>query len=278
MNPLIVLGEDNIVYRLDPSAIYNVDDVIQKIANQKFASIDNYAQYNVAVGCQRGEISYAMHPFHFSLSNNGDCIYWSHIPGLIFDTKFSLVEHGSQTRIITDLSGSNPDSISDKLYWSVDTQNTLSASDIVMKMLFAVLINHRGSSGAKRAGINSRGFSMKCHLLFQVINARENKLLGNYLPCLPNIYNDGSICMGHNFDASISDNQIDKNIQRAVTWFFESKMNRDLLESEVSRAPIASNIFGWDCNKNQVRSLVHINEKTFVKKVGNYFIDGLPTI
>jgi hypothetical protein len=278
MNPLIVLGEDNIVYRLDPSAIYNADDVIQKIANQKFASVDNYATFDVAVGCQRGEVKYGQHNFNFSLSYNGDCIYWSHIPGLIFDTKFSLVEHGTQTRIITDLGGTSPDSVSDKMYWDVNIQNQLAGGNISMKMLFAVVIGNRNCSNPKRVGVNLRGGNMKCHLLFQVVDTKENKNLGNFLPCLPNIYNDGSICMGHDFDCTVLEGQIDKNIQRAITWFFESKMNRDLLESEVSRGSIAASIFGWDCNKAQLKSLVPINEKTFVKKVGNYYIDGLPTI
>lgn len=278
MNPLIVLGEDNIVYRLDPSAIYNADEVIQKVANQKFASIDQYGHFNVAVGCRRGEVSYALHPFNFSLSHHGDCIYWTHLPGLIFDTKFSLVEHGNQTRIITDLGSTNPDSVRDKLFWGVDAQNQLSGSDIGMKILFAVVIGNKGSQNPKRVGVNSRGSSLECYLLFQVINFKEQKLLGNFLPCLPNIYNDGRICMGHQFDHSVCDGRVDQNIERAAKWFFESKMNRDLLESETSRSSIASNIFVWDCNKVQVKSFVPVTDKTFIKRVGNYFIDGLPIL
>lgn len=280
MNPLLVLGEDNIVYRLDPSAVYNTDDIIQKIANQKFASVDNYSNFDVAIDCQKGTLVYGKHFFHMSLSHNGDVIYWSHIPGLVFDTKFSLVEHsGSQTRIIPDLDSSNPDSVSDKLFWSADVQNSFSINDAALKILFAIAVSHKPTNVKRAANINSRGNAMKCFLMFQLFDKKDKKLIGNFLPCLPNIFGDSSICMGNGFDSTIIEdvnNTLESNIQRAVKWFFESKMNHDLIDSDVRRAPIAANIFGWDCNKRQVKSLAAINDKTFVKRVGNYYIDGLP--
>lgn len=281
MNPLLILGEDNIVYRLNPSAVFNTDDIIQKIANQKFASVDNYAHFDVAVGAKRGELSYSRHPFNLSLSHNGDLIYWSHIPGLVFDTKFSLVEHsGSQTRIIPDLDNINQDSVPDKLFWSADVQNSFSPNDASLKILFAVTLAHKPPVNRRTTHVNSRGNAMKCYLMFQLFDKNDKRLIGNFLPCLPNIFGDSRICMGHSFEVGIiEDNKenCESNIQRAIKWFFESRMNQDLIDSEIERAPIAASIFGWDCNKNQVKSLVPINEKTFVKRVGNYYIDGLPT-
>ena len=281
MKPLLILGEDSVIYRLDPSAVCNTDDIINKIAHKKFSTVYNFTKMEVAVGCEKGEPVYASHPFHLSISNNSDCIYWSHIPGLIFDTKFSLVEHGGQTRIIPDLDNLNPDSVNDKLFWNVDVQNSLYSMNLFMKLLFAVVIQKKMGSFNKGQTTNVRGDHMKCHLMFQVFSSTEKKLIGNYLPCIPNVYADGSICMGGQFEATITEAgkcSIDSNIQKAVRWFFESKMNRDLLNAEVERGSIASTIFGWDCNKKQVRSLNPITDKTFVKKVGNYYLDGLPVI
>ena len=279
MKPLLILGEDSVIYRLDPSAVCNTDDIINKLAQKKFGTVHNFTQIEVAANCEKGQVVYTPHPFHLSITNNSDCIYWAHIPGLIFDTKFSLIEHGGQTRIIPDLENENPDSVNDKLFWSADIQNALNPGQTFMKLLFAVVIQKKVNSANKM--INIRGDFMKCHLMFQVFNTADKKLIGNYLPCIPNVYGDGSICMGHQFDANIVEAgkcSIDTHIQRAVKWFFESKMNRDLLNHEVERGNIASSIFGWDCNKRQVRSLNPINEKTFVKKVGNYYLDGLPVI
>jgi hypothetical protein len=267
MKDLFVIGEDQMIYRYSPEVIIGVDSILAKIANQGFATAERVCQFPVAAGCRNGEIQWSDCFFNISITPNKDTVFWAAIPGLMFDCYFQLNSEYGVNRLVPCLDRNTDyrqtaSTFPDKLYWGANAVSQGSLESL--KVILAVVVPHGGT--------NNR--NMTVYLTFQRKNPHDDKISGNYLPIMPNIFSDGKVCMGHGWEPHFGGTE---SIGYSIKWFFESKMNYDLAQDTVDRPALARRFFGWDSNKSTAKSSDPVGALV-TKKIGNYYLDGLPSL
>ena len=264
MDPLIVISKDNIAYRLEPYAIYDMNDVIARAANQSFTNIKKHTMFDVATAVGPNGVTYKPTPFHLATTKKNEAVYWGYITGMVFDTSFTLVEHNGTSRLIPDFSGRSSDGFKDKIFCSADKMST---SDCTVRFLMAVVINR------DQSGFNGK---MTPYFCFQLCDGSKNTLIGNYLPCIPNVFVDARVCMGGAFSNTIDPNKsTEAEVARAIKWFFETRMNSDLIDQGADRMALSERLIGWNKDRIQVAPLESA-KRLLSQKVGNFYLDGLP--
>lgn len=269
MKDLFVIGEDQLIYRYSPEVVIGVDSILAKIANQEFATAERVCQFPVAAGYINGEIQWSNHFFNISITPNKDTIFWAAIPGLMFDCFFQLNSEYGINRLVPCLDrnleySQTASSFPDKLYWDANAVSQVSHESL--KVILAVVVS--------ASVMNNRNMNMNVYLTFHRKSSKDNKIDGNYLPILPNIFSDGKVCMGQGWGSNFGG--LD-SVAYSIKWFFESKMNYDLAEDTVDRPSLARRFFGWDSNKLTAKSCDPVSS-LITKKIGNYYLDGLPIL
>jgi hypothetical protein len=99
----------------------------------------------------------------------------------------------------------------------------------------------------------------------------------NTLLIIPNVFNDGKICMGHAFPSTCTPNSesAGKLVQKSIDSFYSSLANTDLITDSMDRRQISSQMFGWDSLKETAPLMGRI-ERLLNVKVGNFLLDNLP--
>lgn len=256
MKNLIILGPDNVFYRAELFAVHSAEDVIARMVNKTSVNIPGHTSFNVATGCNATEVTYGRVSFNLTVNSNMEAIYWQYLPGICIDTTFILVERHGEPRVLCDFDRSCGDSFSDRMWCSA---SNLSVKGIEFRFVFAIAI-----------------IGGEMHPNFCIQLWEGGKLLGNFTPPIPNIYTNGKVCMGNNFPYRLEPaKNTEENIQRAITWFFESKTNTDLITQEgAARMASSQKLFGWDKNKKQLAPL-DSPKNLFTSRIGNIFFDAI---
>jgi hypothetical protein len=279
--PFLGITEDGMIVRYNPQIIIDPDSVIKRVANQSFNTIFNFESFPVAVDCSSEEIVYRNKSFHLSLTGKGQAIFWSYLPGMIFDTNFVLVQFGGKNRMIPAYSvSSSNSSISDRIFWHPKCVDEQTNGDFSLSPLLAIVIDYpsknQNNGGPFSSSTRSSVPYMTPYFLLNLKNNRQENTVLNYLPPIPNIYPDGKVCMGHNFNQNFQENASTTiEIKRCIKWFYESKMNAHLINDSMNRVEASEKLFGWDDNKYTVPPIKNIQDVLKVK-VGNFYVDGLP--
>lgn len=268
------MGEDNLVYRLDPSVIGGFDDLLEKMSQTDFMTSWSNMSVDCACGINNGNVVYKKVPFNLSISPKGDAIYWGAIPGLIFDTHFSITGSGSSAHLEPVFYGAGADAFKDKLFWSIEevgADNYGANLEIILAFVM--------SSTKSINGDGEMQYSVAPYLTFRMYNndpsMGKRNIIGCFLPVIPNIFRDMRICMGSGWAPAPSGYSAEKIINDSVKWFCDSKMNSDLVSDTTDRQQIASNLFRWDLHKKQIASQGDLTNLLTVK-CSNYWINGLP--
>jgi hypothetical protein len=263
MKPLIILNEDGVAYRMEPFALQNVSEIIERVSNQSFSTIKKHTTFEVAESVGSSGVQYKRVPFHLSITKKNEAVYWGYIPGIVFDTSFQIVEHSGTPRLIADFTRSATDAFQDRIYCSSES---LSTSDCKVRFLVAISLTPGGSGN----------YEINAYFCFQLFDVKAGLIMGNFLPCIPNVFADARVCMGSAFDKYTNPVKTsDEEIQRTLKSFFESRMNSDLITQGANRIELADQLIGWNREKKQVAPIK--SAKTILTvKVGNYYLDGLP--
>lgn len=269
--PLFIVTDDGMIARMDPSVVLNPNDVLARMASKDFTTVFDFNKFNVVVSSTKE--GYLTEPisFHLSVTSKNTCVFWSYIPGLPFDTYFSAVEERDNSiRQIPEYlpsyqAATRLDLCSKRLWWDASIVSSVD-SDLILRPLLAVSVDHR-----------ARNLTM--YILFNIISVSKNSSLGNFLPPIPNVFADGKVCMGgafdHNMDLAIGEKSLDERIQYAIDWFFNSKMNSDLITDSFDRESASKRLFGWSDSDSLLPPTSSIMS-ILTTKVGNYYVDGLP--
>jgi len=160
----------------------------------------------------------------------------------------------------------NPSIIQSNLFWDpVKAMEHDQTKEI--KILFASNVDR----------VSNESHQVVNYLIFQLFDKSSNQLIGNFLPPIPNIFNDGKICMGRYFVGITQSNSdtLGKIVQDSIDSFYSSSANEDLITDSMNRREISSQLFGWNSSKETAYSMGNI-ERLLKVKVGNFLLDNLP--
>lgn len=208
--------------------------------------------------------------FDLAVTPEGEMIYWSKIPGLVFHTQFTIrkdFENGGH-EMVPDYEGrEDPKAIPDRLFWYPAGEPASPPSgrlDIVLAFVVSAFC-----PDCRR--------TIKPMLSFRSVGSETGSTDGNYIPPIPNIFRDLKICMGGGYQNWIeSGESIQGAVQRSIRWFYESKMNSHLVHDGVSdRSAAGSRLFRWGLGREPLPIPADWVRLT-AGKSSNFHLDGLP--
>jgi hypothetical protein len=268
MNPLFAVAESGMIVRYDPSVVANPESIFEKMSRREFKTIKGFHTVNLY---DEPHLSNKIRVnWNTTVTNDSICT-WGYFPKLPFNTTFELMEFSGEVRLVPNFSRpdrnlNNSSIIQSNLFWDpIKAMENDPTKEI--KILFANNVNR--SEGSYQA-VN--------YLIFQLFNKTNNELIGNFLPPIPNIFNDGKICMGRAFLGITEANSdtLGKLVQDSIDSFYSSSANEDLITDSMNRRDISSQLFGWNSAKETSPLMGNNIERLLKVKVGNFLLDNLP--
>jgi len=268
MNPLFAVAESGMIVRYDPSVVANPESIFEKMNRREFKTIKGFHTVNLYNEPNLGGKINAN--WNTTATNNSICT-WGYLPKLPFNTTFELMEFSGEVRLVPsfvrpDRTPHNPSIIQSNLFWDpVKAMEHDQTKEI--KILFASNVDR----------VSNESHQVVNYLIFQLFDKSSNQLIGNFLPPIPNIFNDGKICMGRYFVGITQSNSdtLGKIVQDSIDSFYSSSANEDLITDSMNRREISSQLFGWNSSKETAYSMGNI-ERLLKVKVGNFLLDNLP--
>lgn len=262
--PLFAVSENGMIVRYDPSIIADPATIFDRM-NRDFKTIKGFTSVNLYNGENLTQ------PFsqdwNITITSNSICT-WGYLPKLIFNTTFEIMEFSGEIRVVPNFSRNrttteNPSILSGTMFW--DPIKATVDSDEEIKILFANNVVR-----------NANNYAVTNYLIFQLFDKVNNQIIGNFLPPIPNVFNDAKICMGHAFSSNPScTDSIGEIVQNSINSFYSSTANEDLINDSMNRREISSQLFGWNEQK-QTAPLVGKAQRLIKVKVGNFLLDNLP--
>jgi len=268
MNSLFAVAESGMIVRYDPSVVANPESIFEKMNRREFKTIKGFHTVNLYNEPNLGGKINAN--WNTTVTNNSICT-WGYLPKLPFNTTFELMEFSGEVRLVPSFSRpdrhlDNPSIIQSNLFWDpVKAMENDQTKEI--KILFASNVDR----------VSNESHQVVNYLIFQLFDKSSNQLIGNFLPPIPNIFNDGKICMGRYFVAITRSNSdtLGKIVQDSIDSFYSSSANEDLITDSMNRREISSQLFGWNSSKETSYSMGNI-ERLLKVRVGNFLLDNLP--
>jgi hypothetical protein len=268
MNTLFAVSEQGMIIRYDPSVIADPGSIFERMNKREFKTLKEFHSLNLYNGANLSE------PFsvnwNTTITNDSICT-WGYLPKLIFNTSFEIMEFSGEVRLVPNFSKQNmaldnASIIRASMFWD-PVKATANDAENEIKILFASNVNRP----------NSVVCSVTNYLIFQLFNKSTNQLVGNFLPPIPNIFNDGKICMGNSFSLNRASNStsVGEFVQSSIDSFYSSIANEDLINDSMNRREVSSQLFGWDTAK-ETAPLIGRVERLLKVKVGNFLLDNLP--
>lgn len=269
MNPLFAVSESGMIVRYDPSVVANPESIFEKMSRREFKTIKGF--HTVNLYSEPDLTNKIKSNWNTTITNDSICT-WGYLPKLPLNTTFELMEFSGEVRLVpnfsrSDMHGNNPSIIQNNLFWDpIKAMQNDTTKEI--KILFASNVNRTSYESYKVVN----------YLIFQLFDKSNNELIGNFLPPIPNIYNDGKICMGRYFDGITEPNShaIGKLVQDSIDSFYSSSANEDLITDSMNRRDISSQLFGWSSSKETCPLMGNNIERLLKVKVGNFLLDNLP--
>jgi hypothetical protein len=268
MNALFAVSPSGMIVRYDPSIVANPGSIFEKMSRRDFKTLKGFHSVILYRGANLSE------PFktnwNTTITNDSICT-WGYLPKLIFNTVFEIMEFSGEIRLVPNFS--RPSSYIDdasmikgSMFWDPE-KATNNQGNVHIKILFA--------SNVVRTGSETQAVTN--YLIFQLFDKTTNELIGNFLPPIPNVFNDGKICMGHAFPLTCNSTSetVGKLVQSSIDSFYSSIANTDLITDSMDRRQISSQLFGWDSLKETAPLMGRI-ERLLNVKVGNFLLDNLP--
>jgi hypothetical protein len=268
MNPLFAVAESGMIVRYDPSVVADPESIFEKMNRREFKTIKGFHTVNLYNEPNLGGKINAN--WNTTVTNNSICT-WGYLPKLPFNTTFELMEFSGEVRLVPsfarpDRNLNNPSVIQSNLFWDpVKAMEHDQTKEI--KILFASNVDR----------VSNESHQVVNYLIFQLFDKSSNQLIGNFLPPIPNIFNDGKICMGRYFVGITRSNSdtLGKIVQDSIDSFYSSSANEDLITDSMNRREISSQLFGWNSSKETSYSMGNI-ERLLKVRVGNFLLDNLP--
>lgn len=268
MNPLFAVAESGMIVRYDPSVVANPESIFEKMNRREFKTIKGFHTVNLY---NEPNLSNKIKAnWNTTVTNDSICT-WGYFPKLPFNTTFELMEFSGEVRLVPSFTRpdrhlNNPSVIQSNLFWDpVKAMQHDQTKEI--KILFASNVNR----------VSPESYQVVNYLIFQLFDKSSNQLIANFLPPIPNVFNDGKICMGRSFVGITESNSdtLGKLVQDSIDSFYSSSANEDLITDSMNRREISSQLFGWNSSKETSYLMASVDRLLKVK-VGNFLLDNLP--
>jgi len=266
---------DGMIIRYDPQVVVNPNEAIARMANKEFQTIKNFDVFRIATGCNRREsLIESDCNFHLSMTPAKQSVFWTFLPGIPFYGKFRVFQNQNVSRLWMTPDNQNYqesiDVVEDRLWWPSSMSEQCPKSKANGAAVFRIRVIF--------CSVISKTPNPKCetYLLFNLKSMKDLSLSGNYLPPIPNIYPDGRICMGHDFNSNFKENKSTHEVvQESINSFFRTRMNSHLMNDSMDRQLFSTQLFNWS-DEFEPQPPISSIDKILTRKVGNYYFDGLP--